>query len=472
MRRLDGFRHVFIWGAILLLSCAAGVALAWGADGESTAGVDIRELKILDLKTAQKIAIDGNPTIQAATARVEQARERLVQARAAYWPRLDASGSASRNKLSENDRQSRLAQTRLFTPNATIDDPQDHYTAGLSASWVIFDGLARKFNNDAAKLGIEQNEQGRDDVKRILISNVASTYFAAQLAREDHDIAAADEAFNERQLLEAVARRTAGTGSLSDELNFRIRVNSAKTLRLRARQSYDAALFSLAALMGLSDTRFPGDMKLAKLAPEKPREMAPPEVTGAVAYAKRNRPDIVTRRLAVEQARIDQQVARSKFYPSLNLIAAYEGDRADDMAFEGDDFGNTVALNLTYNLFAGGYDRSRIREAKDRETESEKLLEDALNNLDAKIQSAATQVEAVQEQVALQRDNVVLVEQTRDLVEKEYAAGQGSLVRLNEAQRDLTTARSRLALALVSLRQAWVDFFTLTGEILLNYEQF
>jgi hypothetical protein len=64
---------------------------------------------------------------------------------------------------------------------------------------------------------------------------------------------------------------------------------------------------------------------------------------------------------------------------------------------------------------------------------------------------------------------VDLVQRTRDLVEKEYNAGQGSLVRLNEAQRDLTTAQSNLALALVGLRQAWVELETRTGNILATY---
>jgi outer membrane protein TolC len=58
------------------------------------------------------------------------------------------------------------------------------------------------------------------------------------------------------------------------------------------------------------------------------------------------------------------------------------------------------------------------------------------------------------------------VRRTRDLVEKEYSAGQASLVRLNEAQRDLTTAMGRLALARAALRQAWFNLETDTGRIL------
>jgi outer membrane protein TolC len=74
------------------------------------------------------------------------------------------------------------------------------------------------------------------------------------------------------------------------------------------------------------------------------------------------------------------------------------------------------------------------------------------------------------DQLILQRENARLVRRNRDLVEKEYAAGQTSLVRLNEAQRDLIQARGRLALARVSLRQAWQGLYAATGKILDPFE--
>jgi outer membrane protein TolC len=55
-------------------------------------------------------------------------------------------------------------------------------------------------------------------------------------------------------------------------------------------------------------------------------------------------------------------------------------------------------------------------------------------------------------------------------VEKEYAAGQTSLVRLNEAQRNLIQAQGWLALARVSLRQAWQGLKAATGEILAPFD--
>ena len=73
---------------------------------------------------------------------------------------------------------------------------------------------------------------------------------------------------------------------------------------------------------------------------------------------------------------------------------------------------------------------------------------------------------AAQQQLTLQRENAAYVEQNRDMVEKEFQAGQASLALLNQAQRDLVEAQAMLALAHVSLRAAWHALHTATAETL------
>jgi outer membrane protein TolC len=98
--------------------------------------------------------------------------------------------------------------------------------------------------------------------------------------------------------------------------------------------------------------------------------------------------------------------------------------------------------------------------------ESQNSLDETLINLRAEISEAVSALASAQEQLILQRSNVELVQQVRDLVAKEYAAGQTSLVRLNEAQKDLVTAQGNLARSLVSMRWAWVSLRVATGEVL------
>ncbi len=125
-------------------------------------------------------------------------------------------------------------------------------------------------------------------------------------------------------------------------------------------------------------------------------------------------------------------------------------------------------VNVSLNLFNGWQTTARVGEARSRVRESRKNIEDARLTVISDVETALTQLTAAQNQLKLQRENTILVRQTRDLVEKEYTAGQGSLVRLNEAQRDLVTAESSLVLSLVSMRQAWEGFRSSTGEILIQ----
>jgi outer membrane protein TolC len=428
--------------------------------------IDIGTLEVLDLRTAAKIALAQNPSLEAAAARVVQARERTAQARARYWPTLDAEGTGARVDLSRNDYNEALAQARVFNPAATVEDPQEQYRAGLTANWVLFDGFERKFANLSARYGEQRSEASRSDAQRLLLSAVASSFFQAQLSKEDIAIAKADEAFNTRQLEDAKARRKLGTGSLSDELNFQVRVNSARTSRIQAESEYQTNRIALAALLGLPGAAFPDRLDLAPLTEETAKEMVPPDAEPLVDYARRNRPDLIEADLAMKQSETEVKRAQARYYPTLNLTGSVEGDREEDLQFEEDDFGNSVSLNLRYNLFSGGADRARVREARARQRETELNLENRKLEVIQAVRTSAARVANAQRQVALQRDNAELVRKTRDLVEKEYNAGQASLVRLNEAQRDLTTALGRLALARAALRQALFNLETDTGRIL------
>ena len=77
---------------------------------------------------------------------------------------------------------------------------------------------------------------------------------------------------------------------------------------------------------------------------------------------------------------------------------------------------------------------------------------------------------AAEEQVQLQRETVKLVQENRDLAQNEYEAGESSLVRLNEAQRDLTTTYGRFAQALVGYQLQKQKLLAATGRNLADLQ--
>ncbi|MCP4692224.1 MAG: TolC family protein [Desulfobacterales bacterium] len=461
-------RHTIIFGVVLLFFFIANAPIWAEESGESAAEagdkIDWEGVTVLDLKTASRIALADNPSMSAVEERIIQAGERVAQARSTWLPRLDASASASLVRLSNNAHDANLQSARMFDPDASITDPQDYYTGGLTAIWTVFDGFKRDFAILSAQIGERRSREARLEARRLLLSAVAFGFHSAQLAREDIFIAEANETFNLRLLKEAEARRRAGAGSLSDELNFKVRVNEAKTELLRKQRDYETALIGLAGLLGVPNSVFPAHITLSDLQEEPPETLIAPESEPLITYAMDNRPDILDAKSAIEQSRADIGLAKAGYYPVINLSGTLEANKENSARLKGDDFGASVAVTFSYNLFSGWYDRARINEAKSGLREADKNLDDRRLTVASEVRKSIAGLASIQEQLLLQRSNTALVRQTRDLVEKEYAAGQASLVRLNEVQRDFNNALGRLALARAGLRQAWSDLNSVTAK--------
>ncbi len=415
---------------------------------------------VLDLSSAQQISLRDNPSLQASAARIEQAAARVKQARSQYFPTISTSASAAYTDLADN-------VVRQLPPGA--DDTIERYNADVEGTWLIFDGFGRKFRNALAQFDASRSEAAYQESQRLLLSAVAAAFYNVQLARENISIAEADEQFNERQLIEAQARRRVGTGSLSDVLNFEVRVREAQTRLIQAQGSHRVALIGLGALMGIPEADMPESVDVSALAPETPEELRSPNLRAAIDYGLVHRPDLIQSEILVEQAIAGVGLDRSEYYPSVGALASYNGERTNDAGLEGDDFSGTVGMVVTLDVFTGGRRRAQVQESKAFLSESERLLDQTVLSVASDVRRQFTNLTTAQRELVLQRETTQYVEQNRDLVEKEYDAGQGSLVRLNEAQRDLIAQRSRLALAQVALRLSWHNLLTATAEVLAPY---
>ena len=488
----------------LLLCVLVSASAGFAQDDPVESDLGLALPTVLDLETAQRTALESNPSIEAALARVAQAKARVKQARSAYFPQIDFTASASKTWLSENDyRAARNATLRggiaqangqmavmntaglppianamgvaqaivdPFAARSAVDNSADSYSAGLQATWLLFDGFGRKFNNAIARLGCKELETAYEEVRRQLLLGVAQAFYNVQRQRENITIAQTDETFNRRLLKEAKLRRTAGAGSLSEELNFEVLLRGAQANRLAAENGYAVARIGLAALMGLPSAELPDSVALAPLHTETPGEIDPPgDALDLIAYANDHRPDLMQRSYAADRAQANVGVNRALFYPTVSAIASRNSMQSDQFELGDNDLSSTIGVNVSYTLFAGGRNRARYVEAKAGRREAARDLEGLRINIASEIREAREGVGTAQEQLLLQRTNAGFVQRNRDLVEKEYRAGQTSLVRLNDAQRELVRAQFQLAAARVALRTAWYSLRTATAQSLADW---
>lgn len=438
------------------------------ATGQTTieledAGPAIPIPEMLTLERAFDVAMQGNPDLRAAEARFRQAGERVKQARAAYYPSLDLAATATARRDIDDPTQSFAAAT-----GGSVDQDSEDYRGNVSASWLVFDGLGRRYRNRFAEYGALQTEAGIAEARRLILGNVATAYFNVQLERENIAIAEADESFNERQLEEAKARERAGSGPLSDVLNFEIRIRDARTALLLAERNYRVSLLVLFELLGVGDAWDVEAVQVPALNMEEPSTMEAPDRTESLDYAREHRPDIQQAMYSLEQAGVGVSIDRSAYWPTVSAFAQGDASRNTGSNFSSDDTATSVSvgLQLNFNIFSGGRRRALVRESRAREDEAEEFLRAIELSLIREVDVSLQELHTAQEQLKLQRETTQYVEQNRDLVEKEYNAGQGSLVRLNEAQRDLISQQARLALARAALFERWYRLRTSTGSIL------
>lgn len=409
----------------------------------------------LSLSNAWDIALADSPSYQATRQRLEQAEARWRQSRSTYQPRITLQAGGTHLEYSDTD--------RLRIPGAP--DSADQFNAGLQAEWLLFDGGTRKGSAAAARAeadaGLEQVNQARQDLMRA----VAGTFFTAQLSRENIRIAKADAAFNARQLAESELRHAAGQTSHADTLNFAIRMNSASTTVVLAENDYNAALASLAALLGQEiSLDLPEPVAL-----ETPSSVTPaPGFPSAWSVAATNLPGLIALRHGVRQAEAGAGAVRGTYLPDLALFGGVEASREEDPNFASGDVGQTVGISVSVDLWDGRQRRAQLREAKARISEARAILAQAELDAQSALRSALGTYDASRERMRLSDKTLTMSRENRDLIEKAYRAGSESLLRLNEAQRDYNTAEARAVLARIQFENARIALDAAMGVLGTN----
>ena len=455
---------VFIVFFLLALTGQAGQ----GKETAKSKRYDLTKVELLDVETAQQIALQDNPGIGAAQARLEQAKAVLQQAVAADKPSVDASASTGFARYPDTTYDS------ISLSDASADQNHGVGSLALQASWLLFDGYARKFQQEQARYGVQSSVASRKNTQRILASAVADAFFNGQLALAAIEIAAANKEFYERQLQDAESRLEVGSGSLSDVLNMKVQLNSAKNNLLTSGRDYEVTRYALAALLGLADSILPETVKLAEL--DKDFDISADNTRTAqadgdtfIAEALQARPDLTALDMQIKGAESGIEQAKAGDWPTVQLVGKIDGNTQDGLVPTGEDFGASLGVSASWNLYSGGTVDAAVLKARQAKREAKYAYAELRNSIAAEVQQDITRLTAAREQVRLQRETVELVEENRKLAKSEYEAGSASLVRLNEAQRDLTATYGVLVQALVSYHQARHQLLAAVGR---NLEPF
>jgi outer membrane protein TolC len=466
---------------------------------EIVPSADLVESGVLPLEVARDIALQGSPDIHVARARIESALAGIAESRSLYLPQIflthvttrtfDTPDRLSRFPIPQSPGQNiedlidesdfiqeptpgnliELLRMRLTGRRDTFEF-SDHnsfsdHSTGLTARWVLFDGFARDAQVMIAKYRYLASAMSLGDAQRLLVQAVDAAYHQAQLSRERLRIAEADVEFSRQQLEDARKRFEVNKITRADVLNFEVRMRAAQGNMILAAGVRDLARVTLAELLALPGAKLPEDVFVAELEDETLHEMTSPDAELLIEKALQSRPDLARARYGVDASREGIELAESAYSPVVTIGGSWGYERASNMAYSTDDRSSAAAVELSWNLYAGGVREARVRQARADWWQARATVERGQLAIAAEVRSAVENVITAQEEVKLQTLTRESAEENRRVVQDQYTAGKATLVRLNQAQSDYTKTEAKLATARIRLRQAWTDLHAAVGVI-------
>lgn len=425
------------WLCLALLVAWAPVTLS---QEDAPQSIDATTLGSLTLDQAILLALQRNPDIHAAKARIGTAQAQLQEVTAAFLPHL----SASLSYTSSNDPSrafGMIVAQRRFNFDMDINDPgfQEDFRPQVSLRWSLFRGGQDYFRRQAAKLGIAASKAQMTALRHTLATSVSTAFYGVLVAPQQIDVARRTAATVTKELELMRDRLQQGMALKSDLLSLEVRLAQALEQEIRAQNAADSARFALRTLLAVTSVE-----PLAiddKGLPALPQDAG--EFADWLAKAWRQRPELIAADNQVKAREKQWRAARGERLPRLNAFATY-GQNTQNPRFSTNKDNLTMGIQAELDLFSGGAVSARIAKAHQRLEEAKALRESTRLQVEREVKQAWLGVREALAQVEVARRRVAAAQEAFHFVEAQYHGGTATITRFLEAETDLAAARLHL----------------------------
>jgi multidrug efflux system outer membrane protein len=380
-----------------------------------------------ELNSLIERAAAQNLDLKLALDRVDEARAARGIVRSGYFPSMDASASATRN------RQRVIAPVSQNSVNI-VPVEFNNFQGALGASWEldVFGGIRRGVQ--AASAEVAAAEENLRDVRVILFGDVGRVY--AQLRGFQRRLEIANKNIKTQQdtLDLTQAREKAGLTTELDVSRAAAQLESTKAIVPTLLSGIDISIHRLSILLGEE----PGALR-SELEHASPIPAAAPDVeVGLPSDLLKRRPDIrrSEAQLVAATARIGE--AKADLFPHFVLTGAAgrQASQLHDITLGAGNF-FSVGPGISLPLFTGGRIRSNIAVQDARQREA--LISYRSNVLNALEEVQNALVNYAQEQERRDRLNEAAQQSQLavDLATEQYKAGLTDFLAVLDAQREL-----------------------------------
>ena len=389
-----------------------------------------------------------HPQIQFQRAQVESARKATERARASYLPVVEASGSVGPAHI-ETDVRNQSGQP-------PFDATQQ--VARLSITQNIFDGFASSSQVKIARLNTDVTRLTLDGTQQNILFDGISAYLEVLRQAELIELARISEDSIMRQAELEDERVERGAGITVDVLQAKSRLQLARERRV----TFEGELQN--AISGFLEVFNVLPQLEAMSIPTPPFDALPETLDAAVDKASDNNPAVGSSLAAVEVASERRRLARSDYFPRMDIIGSANHERNFDL-LPGVRNDVSLVLMATWQLFNGFKTRANVAQtAYDYQA--------SRDNHHSSVRTVVESTRLAWQQLLTARQRTDLLENAVGIAEEVFQAranlreaGNETVINVLIAEDEVNNARINLTIARYHAILAVYQLLLATGQL-------
>jgi outer membrane protein len=396
----------------------------------------------LSLSQAQEIAVRNHPRLASAALNAEASQAGIREARAAYSPTVSVNVTGVGAEPGSTLSAGAVTTSSIYSRAAS----------GFVASQLITDfGRTASLEQSAKLRNAAQNENVNSTRAQVLLA-VQQAYYQALAAESVLKVAQATLDLRRLTLRQIDALSQSALRSTLDVSFARVNVSSAELDLSRGEDDAKASHAQLSAALGYAqDQRF-------SLTDEPVPASLNPDVDALIAQALQTRPDLASLQLSRDALMRFADAEKKLRDPTISAAAA-----AGVAPFRDDKIKETYSgagINVNIPILNGGLFSARRAEADSRAAAASKDVEAVAVQIARDVRVAWLAANDAFRRLDVTELLVAQANESLRLAQARYDTGLGSIVELNQAQLNQTSAQITAASA---------KYEYLNRDAMLNY---
>ena len=394
------------------------------------------------LEQAVAHTLDTNPEIRIAFNRFKAREEQVSQAIAGYMPTIDISGGYG---YEQTDSPSTRRKPNVGEVDSDGVVELERGEAGFSIKQMLFDGFYTSSEVDRYSFEASAEQWALFSAAEDMALDVAKVY--VNYIRSEQVLTLAEKNLTSHQeIYDQIKQRTdSGLGSIADLSQITGRLARANANLISAKNNF----FDSKAQF----IRVVEQQPESLIVPVPDDDMLPEDLSTSVKVAQENHPILKSAASDIEAAKNEKSSAQSNYYPKFTLDL--EGNWNNNLDGEEGISGSGLFLNdvggysndlvamvrVKYNLFAGGKDLAREKEAAYKIGEAKEIRQRAHRQVVEGVNLAWNAYELLEPQKMYIREHVIAAKDTQVAYSQQFNLGQRTLLDLLDTENELFEAR-------------------------------